>query len=86
MKTRYFLLTEDSESVVGVIGASSNEDLTEKAKTAVSQHFEIDIPNDLDLDMENYMYGRQGNFQVSVDFDGDNDYQATINVQEVVLY
>ena len=86
MKTTYFLLTEDSESVIGVVGASSNEELTEKAKVAISQHFDIDVPNDLELNMEDYIYGRIGDFQVSVEFDGDNDYQATIAIQEVVLY
>jgi len=86
MKTTYFLLTEDSESVVGVIGATSNEELTEKAKIAVSQHFDVDVPNELSLNMEDYMYGRIGDFQLGVEFTGDEDYQATISVQEVFLY
>ncbi len=86
MKTMYFLLTEDEDSVVGVIAATSNEELSIKAKIAIDQHFDTDIPVGLKLDMEDYMYGRMGQVSVDTEFDNDPEYKATITIQQTWLY
>ncbi len=87
---KHFLLTEggdsESNSVIGVVSAFNDEELNKKAKIAISEHFDVEVKDSLKLESENYLYGVSGSFEVSIPFDGDDDYKATINIQSVEVY
>lgn len=86
MKKTYFLLTEQDDTLIGVVGVSSNEELNEKATIAINEHFDQITPTVLKLDMEDSMYGKVAEIPVKVDFANDSEYIATIFIQEVMLY
>jgi hypothetical protein len=86
MKKTYFLLTEQDDTVIGVVGAISNEELNEKATIAINEHFDQIIPTVLKLNMEDSMFGNINEVQVKIDFDDDEDYIATIFIQQVFIY
>ena len=89
MKTKNFLITESNNVVVAVITASTNDELNEKTKIALEEHFDTDIETEVKLDMEDYLYGREGEFQVNVIIDKDDEDDeelTTIYIQEVVVY
>jgi len=89
MKTKNFLITESNNVVVAVITASTNDELNEKTKIALEEHFDTDIETEVKLDMEDYLYGREGEFQVNVTIDKDDEDDeelTTIYIQEVVVY
>lgn len=86
MKTNYFLVTEQDDSIVAVIGAVNNEEFNSKLEIALMEHFDSNIGETPTLDLENCLYGRIDEFSVKVDFSNDDDYIATIFIQEVILY
>jgi len=63
-ETFYFLLTEHDDTRIGVVGAATNEELNAKVTLAINSHFDIETPTVINLDMEDYKYGDQGDFGV----------------------
>lgn len=86
MKKTYFLLTEQDDTLIGVVGATTNEELTEKSTIAINEHFDQIIPTELNLNMDDSMFGKISEIPVKVDFNNDSEYIATIFIQEVILY
>jgi len=89
MEIKYFLLTESDNVAVAVISAYNSTELNEKAKIALTEHFDCEIPTEIDLDMNDYGFGQEGTFEILVTFDKDDEDDTdttTIYVQEVVVY
>jgi len=55
----------------------------------LTEHFDCEIPTEIDLDMNDYGFGQEGTFEILVTFDKDDEDDTdttTIYVQEVVVY
>lgn len=79
-KTFYFLLTERDDTRIGVVGAATNEELNQKATQAINSHFDINTETVIDLNMEDYMYGKQGEFTVAIDRESEDADNYTDNI------
>lgn len=86
MEKTYYLLTEGDDTVIGVVGCSNNDELNQKVTQAINSHFDIETDTIISLDMEDYIYGRQGEFQIKLESENDDDYNATIFIQSVEVY
>jgi len=72
-KTFYFLLTESDDTRIGVVSAATNEELNQKVTLAINSHFDIETPTVIDLNKEDYMCGKQGEFKVVNNFDREDE-------------
>ena len=88
-KRNYLKLDEIDGTHIGFVGFESDEELNEKVKMAIVDHFNlesVDSINEIDeLKFATYKYGRPDQFDVSF-FDDEELLAYTIYVEQAILY
>lgn len=88
MKKKYFLLREaDSDNgIVGVVEVVNDEELNNKVLDVLNSHFDADEVEFKNLVMEDYEFGRSGEFKAKITVDADDYFIQMILINEVFLF
>lgn len=80
-----FLLREDDGTRIAVVSAETKSELNQKVTVAINEHFDIETPTVINLNPDDYQFNG-GEFIVSIDKDGEEDYSAKILIETITLY
>lgn len=91
MKKKYFTINErdDECAHIGTLVASTSEELKNKLKEACSVHFDAEVIEISDIDINQYLYGRVFEIKVTLDCvtpDFEVKFSTIVTISESWLY
>jgi hypothetical protein len=88
METKFFLLTEQDNTAIAVVGAKSDSELSKKVEQAISEHFCYDIVVELELHLTDCENGMTTVIPALLDDESeDGDYTTYwVDMNEITVY